>query len=673
MKKRIIALALALSLSFCTAANAVVHRQEIDWNEEARARLNVGNPTAMLGRFFTTMWGGTTSDLDAQELLLAYSPVRYDMELSHYRFDESVLEDAVSLNDNDGNRTYILCFYDDLLWSDSQKITAADYAFSILFTMDPAIAETGGTPMDYSWIQGADEYLNHTADTVSGLRVISDLMLQITVRADALPYFYELSRLNIYPYPASVLAPGVSVVDDGNGAKLSAPLTAELIRQTVLDPGTGYLSHPSVVSGPYTLTSFDGKMAVFKSNPYFKGTEEGYIPHIGEIDYTRAENATMISKLRSGEFDLLNKVTMDETIASGVSYELHNENYNVDNYVRSGLTLIWFMESSPLVQETAVRQAIAYCFDRDGFTRDYTGNFGMRADAFCGLGQWMYNLATGHIGAPVDPELPEDEQEALKAQYAEANLDGLTIYEPDLEKAGQLLDEAGWIISRDGIRRREKDGEEQELSLILGLPRSGEAAQAFQDHLVNNLEAIGVKVTLLQMSMDQIQQRYEGESEQVDMLYLGENFPIIFDPEILRPQGTADENADTGSSLTAAKEEVYGLALDMVRTEPEDFLGFMRKWIALQERITETLPLLPVYTNTYFDFYSRKLHNYVVTDAVSWADAIVRSFMSDIEVLEGEKRQEILENLENLENLEKAGGEEPEDSGEDTGDPEAFP
>ena len=94
------------------------------------------------------------------------------------------------------------------------------------------------------------------------------------------------------------------------------------------------------------------------------------------------------------------------------------------------------------------------------------------------------------------------------------------------------------------------------------------------------------------------------------------------------------------------KEELYGMALDMVRTEPEDLLGFEQKWISLQEKITETLPLLPVYTNVYFDFFSRKLHNYRITQAPTWGQAIVSAYMSDMEEIDEAERQRIQEKLD---------------------------
>ena len=142
-----------------------------------------------------------------------------------------------------------------------------------------------------------------------------------------------------------------------------------------------------------------------------------------------------------------------------------------------------------------------------------------------------------------------------------------------------------------------------------------------------NLAEIGISVTLQPMTMEEIEKAYREGTGTADMIYLGENFPLIFDPELLAPVRTEDE----AGSLTSVKAELYSMALDMVKTEPGDLAGFERKWVALQEKITETLPLVPVYSNAYFDFFSRRLHNYMITDAVTLSEALIVSYMSDIE------------------------------------------
>lgn len=650
MRKRVTALLLTVFL--LTAALLPACGAEsggISWTKEERAKLRVANPTPLQGKFFTTMWGGTTSDLDVQDLLHGYSPVRYDIELSKYRFDHSVVQDAAILDDEEGNRTYLLVFYNDLYWSNGMPITAADYAFSILFCMDPVIKETGGKPMDYSWICGAEEYLSHKSKTLSGVRLVTDRILQVKVRAETLPYFYELSRLMIHPYPAVAIAPGISVQDDGEGVYLTEPLTAELIRDTVLDEETGYLSHPTVVSGPYKLTEYAEGTAKFTINSYYKGTEQGILPRIGELEYTSVKNENMIGQLLDGEFGLLNKVTFSRNIQEGILSRA-SENYDIsaENYARSGLTMLWFMETSPLVQEPEVRKAVAACFDREGFVQEYTGAYGLTVDGMYGLGQWMYRLATGQMGPPVDENLPEEEIAAAAEAFEELSLDGLTTYSLDIQAAEQMLENAGWKRNAEGIRCRENGGMTTELRLTLGMPESAETREALEKYLVRNLKEAGIDVVVRTMTMAEIGAAYEGKAESADMIYLGEDFMILVDTGILKPV-TGAGTGDVEGSLPAVKTELYGMAQEMVRTEPEDLLGFMQKWIALQERITETLPLLPVYSNVYFDFFTRELHNYRITAAPTWGETIVDSYMSDTEEPGKKDKMSLQEQLEELE------------------------
>ena len=621
MRKMLSALLVALLLFAGTAGG-----EETIWQKEKREKLTVGNPTPLTGNFFTGCWGETTSDLDVQDLLHGYSPVRWDNTLVRFRFDRSVVQNAVAMDDSAGNRTYLIVLYDDLRYSDGSPITAWDYAFSVLFRMDPVIGETGGTPADFSWMTGAEEYLSGAAKELAGLRVYSDLIFQLTVRADALPYFYELSRLDIHPYPIGTIAPGLTVRDDGQGAYLSAPLDAEVLRRTVLDGKTGYLTHPNVTSGPYQIRSYDGVTAVFGINPYYKGDEAGILPRIGVLTYTLAKREDMIRKLREGKFGLLNKVAESDAIDAGLRTSSNApEEFSFINYPRTGLTMIWFCESSEAVQNYSVRKAIAQSIDRDGFIKDYSGQYGIGMDGFYGLGQWMYQLAAGLTTY-------EPEEETDQTAWEKISLEGLTRYSFDPDQAKALLDG-------------------REISLTFGIPDLDKTEEAVRKNFLPGLEAAGFRVTLQRLPMEDLQKAYEGELEGFDMIYLGEDFSIIFDPEVLKPAADPEENPQESkdeTSLTGARAVAYQMAEEMVRTDPMDVLGFEQRWIALQEKITETLPLIPVYSNAYFDFYTRELHDYSILDAISWADAVSRSYISDREELQKGEKEAQIRDLNNM-------------------------
>lgn len=628
MIKKILAilLVMVISVSFINTSFA----DDITNNEQKQKEIiRVGNPTKMRGKFFTTMWGGTTSDLDVQRLIHGYALTKYDIDKTIYRYNKNVVRGSSATYDTKGNKIYSIVLYDDLFYSDGTPVTAYDYAFTILFSIDKAIEETGGINKDYSWIVGIDEYSSRETNTLAGVKVINEYMLRITAKAESLPYFYELERLQIYPYPSFVIAPYTSVKDDGDGIYLANPLDPAEIRKTVLDTETGYLSHPKVVTGAYVLDSYDGETAFFSINKYYKGNEAGVLPVIDNIEYTTAYNKDMIDNLENGEFDLLNKVTEKEAIKQGIkSQRKEDKHITSDSYKRTGLTMLWFPESSRIVQELFVRKAIAYCFDRENFIKDYTGTFGEKVDGLYGIGQWMYLLASQKMNPPVSKSLPEDEYAKEINEYKDLNLEGLTKYELDMDKASKLLNKAGWKKNKDNQRERIIDNEETEiLTIVIGIPNTEGLEEYLDQYLIGNLEKVGIKTKVQTLSTEELQMVYNGEMNGFDILYLGENFTESLNICILKPVNNIDETYNQDNSLTFVKEEIYQLAENMVKTKPTDYKSFLGKWITMQEAISELLPMVPVYSNIYFDFYNNKIHSYKIEDFATWTEAIIESYI----------------------------------------------
>ena len=293
-----------------------------DGKAPEESTLVVANPTPMRGQFFTDLWGNATSDIDVRDLLHAYNLIYWDAQNGMFTADPSVVSGLAATTDKDGDRTYTIVLADGLRYSNGVKITAWDYAFSYLFTISPEVAEIGGAPLRREQIVGYQAFIEE-GKPLSGVRVLADDILSVTLDHAYLPFFYELGLLSCVPYPISAIAPGVVVRDDGKGVYLANAdgsreprFTAELLEKTVLDPETGYLSHPSVVSGPYTLVSWDGVTAEFDLNPYYKGNRLGQKPSIRHLTYTLTTSDTMIDELKSGKVGLLNKVTRADAITA---------------------------------------------------------------------------------------------------------------------------------------------------------------------------------------------------------------------------------------------------------------------------------------------------------------------------------------------------------------------
>ena len=621
--KRIFTVMMALLLaagSICAAA------------ESGEATFTVANPTPMQGKFFTDLWGNATTDIDVRDLLHGCNLVYQDPEYGLFRINPATVSDSAAMETETGDHIYIFVLRDDLQYSDGTPITAWDYAFSFLLGISPLLPEIGAAPLRYQQIAGYESY-TQDGGILSGIRVLDDHILSVTLDHRYLPYFHETGLLWCNPYPIAVIAPGVEVRDDGEGVylankdpKIREPLfTAELLRSTILDPETGYLSHPAVISGPYRLLSWDGTTAEFEINPYYKGNHKGEIPSIPRITFTAADNETMIQQLESGEIDLLNKATRADRIRAGMELAAGG-GIAMARYPRCGLSFISFACERATVSEQAVRQAIAYCFDRDAVTKEYTDEFGVRADGWYGIGQWMYEMVKGIRETPVkEPEDPDDPEaaadyEAKLAEYMELNLDGLNPYGADTDRAAALLEENGWKLNEDGLR--EKDGIVLDLHLIY--PEGNNIRESLQKHLADHLKTVGIRLIMEEAPMHEILTRWYKQGErQEDMIYLATNFDPVFDP-------SAHFDADGAWAYTnLADEELYEAAEALRATPPGEILTYLRRWVAFQERFNEVLPVIPVYSNDYFDFYTSELQGYGIAENITWGQAIVGSFLAE--------------------------------------------
>lgn len=602
--------------------------------------LIVGNTMPTSGAFFTAMWGNNTSDNDVRDLLHAYSLVEWDSEFGGFVLDPSVVTGSVVTANEAGDHIYNLFLYDDLYFSDGTPITAWDYAFSFLLRMAPQIQELGGIPMEMDYLLGYQEYISGQTPYLAGVRVIDDHQMIITISHEYLPFFFEVALLDCIPYPISAIAPSSRVADDGNGVYFSAALNTAELQRTILDENTGYLSHPSVVSGPYRLTSYDGQTATFERNPYYKGNAMGAVPVIERLVYKVADHATMMEELFSGEYGLLNKVTNSDAILEGMNGIGQDIRFDVANYQRSGMSFISFNTEKKAMSSPAVRQAIASCMDKDGLVADYVGNFGLRVDGYYGMGQWMFQMLNGTIAYPV--EEPETNSAEAQKEYDDAikawedlslALDEMFVYEQDAEAARALLEQDGWTLNRDGnafnaaaddVRCKNVDGELVPLELKLLYANSSPVGEYLEERLAKPLAEVGIKLTV--EGVDNLLSYYYAEGErECDMFFLGTNFDVIFDPTATFEPGNPNNHTRIDD------EQLYVLAADMRRTEPGDLLTYCDKWLAFQERFNELEPMIPVYSNVYFDFYTRVLHDYDINTNPTWARGIVGAYMSDIE------------------------------------------
>ena len=645
--KRILAILLMLTMILSAAfaeGNPGAEDAQAGSREAVRYdydELVVGTAMPMYGAFSMDNWGNSTSDVDVRKLIHGYNLIEWNSAVSGFELDPSVVTlGSLVARDDEGNHVYSLTLYDDMYYSDGTKITAWDYAFSWLLRTSPLISEIGGATKQADYLAGWSNYAAGNTPYLAGVQVTGEYSLKITISAEYLPFFYEVSLLDCYPYPIQVIAPGCEVADDGNGIYIrnkdnpdgDSLFTADLLKDTLLNGTNGYLSHPEVVSGAYRLVSFDGAEARFELNPYYKGNSDGLKPVIPRIVFKTANNETMIDDLLQGKYGLLNKVSRADVIQDAMTRAIGEESYIADAYPRPGLSFITFNGGKPATADPEVRKAIALCLDKEALKDDYVGGFGVKSDGFYGLGQWMYQMVSGTISQEPDEGMTEAEKEQFQKDWDEVTLEGQETYEFNTGRASEILDAAGWTLnkageaydsSKDDVRCKKIGEELVPIELKLIYPETTEIGEALDIWFGAPLKEAGILLTI-ETSPSVLPIYYGQDDTDYDMLYLATNFDVAFDPTQMFMEG--------GSvNVHGVKDaELVKLAGEMRQTEQGDLLAYCTKWLSFLKRFSEIEPMIPVYSNVYYDFHPEVLQNYKITQYISWADAIVGSYFSDV-------------------------------------------
>lgn len=580
--------------------------------------LVVANATKLSGYFFTELWGNNTSDQDVRAMLHGLETVTWTEE-PQFDINNTVVKSVKDLAYKNGDRSMHIELNENLRYSDGTEITAADYVFSILLQASPELKELGASEGAYKWVYGYEAYHNGEKDTFEGVNIIDKYTFALHVRKDALPYFYQNALIRVYPYPISEILPGCEVENTSRGARIKGEYNAQTLEDTLFNVIDGYASHPSVVSGPYKLVSYDAESgeARFEKNEYFPGNYQNQTANIEKVTLKWANPDTIVDEMKAGEVDLLDKVVSREQMKAltdaGLTREL---------YARRGYGYLSFAcEDNRVCADQKVRQAIAYAVDAETFIDQYFGSYGYPVYSYYGQGQWMVGVVNGIV---TPKQMTANEAKRL----GELTLDNLNHYDFDLEKAKSLLDEAGWNLNAEGgeyesgVRYRKVNDELQPLEIRWAKTSDGKAADALAGVIAPAFEEIGIQLTITEMPFTQVlNQYYRLEEREYDMFFLATNFADVFDPTRIVSSAESDQGVNNTTGI--ADEKLYQLAVDMARVKPLEFVTYLEKWQAFQEYYNEVLPTVPIYSDVYADFIGPRLTNFHITDYANWATAIL--------------------------------------------------
>ena len=568
----------------------------------------LGSSTQVNADFFSG-WTNSATNSYLKTLMGGYETVSWTKE-GRYAINPTAVKSWKATDNADGSKTYVFNIANNLVYNDGTKITAKDYVFNILYAASPQVVEIGaryGVGPEYV---GYAAY--HDGSQKSSKESASWRFLSIQIAAEELPYYYDLSLVSVGPLPLHVIAPGVTVTDTPNGAKLSDNFTTDLLRETVLTPNTGYRYRPLVTSGPYQFESYDpaDSTASVILNPKFLGAYDGAKGNIYRIIIKLTNTATQMDELKTGAIDMLQGISGGAQITRGL--DLHDQGIvNFASYPRYGYGKIAFACDFGPTQFPAVRRAIAYSLDRNEFARQYTGGYGIVVNGYYGASMWEYRENKDRL----DKELNS--------------------YAYNLQKAEDELVKDGWTLNKDGkafvkgvdqIRYKKVDGELMPLSIEWANTANNPVSDLIAAMLVPEVKKIGMQIngTTVDFAVLLDHLYKDGIEKPVcGMFNLGTGFATT--QAIWFYYSTDPEYFGTYNNNFIDDKELESIALDMKRTDPQDQKGWAEKWIRFQKRWNTLMPDIPLYSDIYHDFFNPKIVGYDSSPTWQFQYAILRA------------------------------------------------
>ena len=580
---------------------------------EPTGQMVIGSINQVINEFYDTGFSTSETNYNMYDLIHGgYDTVVFSKE-GEFQYNDTVVASHEETENEDGTKTYTVTINDGLVWSDGTPITAKDYVFAILLENSDEMAGVDGYPCNtgYSYV-GYDEWLDGSADAFAGVHLVDDMTYSLTVKAEELPYHYDITYATLRPRPLHVIAPECDVEDTENGATITGDFTTELLQETINNVETGYRYNPKVTCGPYLFDNFDeaSQQATLKANPEFVGDYRGVKPSIETLVIKTVSSDTMMNELESGSVDLLYSCSGGDTINAGL--DLVEEGKAADTtYMRNGYGKIQFDCSVFPTDSQNVRQAIAYCLDRNEFARQYTGGYGSVVHSFYGLAQWEYQDSVEWIN------------------------ENLNTYEMNVEEAKKLLEEDGWNLNADGTpysgtgtRYKDVDGELKPLVITWCNSEGNPVSELLATMLPETMAEAGME---LQATTTDFATLQNGILHAGDTMYNMYNLATGFATANSPWYYFSSDEAWMGNYNTnwIADEELNDAVMPLKSIPYEDSEAWLEAWQNFIKVWNEKLPDVPLYSDEYYDFYSTRVQGWENTATWGWQNAVLDAWVSE--------------------------------------------
>lgn len=301
----------------------------------------------------------------------------------------------------------------------------------------------------------------------------------------------------------------------------------------------------------------------FGDGPYIEQLVFKYIPDL-TVFYTQ---------FKSGDVDLTGQVY--------ISPDHYEEARNLPDRVvtlvpKSSVESFYLNVERPQFKDVAVREALYAAIDKQSIIEGLYYGVPVPTETFMPQHSFYYN-----------PALP--------------------VQEFNLDRARQLLDEAGWVPGGDGIRA--KDG--VRLSFTNSTTSGDPLREQVQQFLQQTFGEIGIEMTISNLPGAVMWGEFWQQS-QFDSVIVGSTYIIGADPDTTNRLHSGSSPAKGGSGSNNAQyanAEVDALLEEGTRTfDPEARRAIYFK---VQELVRADLPFLPLFQNTSVQGFKKGIQGFV--------------------------------------------------------------
>lgn len=590
----LLVLVMVLSLTACgEKAPPVVEVKE--------TTLVVGTPE--ISGNFVSGFGNSAYDVMVRNMINGYETYSVT-PAGEIVLNPTAVKNLTTALDADGNKTYTFEIHSDLKWNDGSTVTAKDYVGYILWYASPAWVKAGATSTVGDGLLGYTDYYKGTVDRFKGVNLIDNYKFSVTIDAAELPYFWETTYASFIPLPMAVWAPKATININEDGAKLEGidmEVQASAVANTIR-------FKPIITAGPYKFVSFENGAVTVKINEHFKGTFEGKKPQLTYVVLRSVNQTTDVDQVINGEIDLVTGVIEGEKIEKAKASKTTKVNY----YARNGFGGVFMHCDFGPTAIPEVRHALAYLMDRDEIIANVLGGYGSVTNGYYGLAQWMY-------------------------LQNKAAVDAFPHFARNIAKANELLNTTEWKFEADGKTPFDPTKANAEGTYLrhnakgekLAIKHFGTEDNIVTDNVEIQFKAntplAGIDFSITIGDFDALLNNYYYAYElpagerQYHSFNLATNFGVAFDPYY---SFHSDYLGTWMNANQVNDPEIDELTLKMRKLDPTQKAEFSAAWLEFQKRWYELLPIIPLYSNEYYDVYNANVKGLNTTPFVNFSAII---------------------------------------------------